>query len=198
MKKRLVYFLVVSIFMISCKTPNLIVANKNNMELEESIEEMIIEDQNIQKLIIKNDKYNIDSLENRKQEIIKKNCSNCKNILNNYGYPMMDLVSKRTSHNFWILIQHCDADIELQMKALSGLRKGLKKGVAIKSNYAYLLDRVRVNLGKKQVFGTQVYRNKEGKYIPYPIRDSLNVNNKRQKYNIDWTIEEYLNVMNGL
>ncbi len=197
LKISLVY-LVIYIFIISCKTPNFIIRNKNDMELEESIKEMIIEDQNIQKLIIKNDKYEIDSLENRKKEIIKKNCDNCKNILNNYGYPTIDLVSKKTSHDFWVLVQHCDADIELQMKALAELKKGVKKGVGIRNNYAYLLDRVKVNLGEKQIFGTQVYRNKEGKYIPYPIKDSLNVNDRRKKYDIDWTIEEYLNIMNNL
>ena len=57
LKISLVY-LVIYIFIISCKTPNFIIRNKNDMELEESIKEMIIEDQNIQKLIIKNDREN--------------------------------------------------------------------------------------------------------------------------------------------
>lgn len=198
MRIKLAHYLVIYIFIISCKAPNFIITNKNNIELEKSIEEMIIKDQNIQKLIIKNDKYKIDSLENRKKEIIQKNCSSCKNILNNYGYPTTNLVSKKASHNFWILVQHCDSNIKLQMKALAGLKKGIKKGIGLRSNYAYLLDRINVNLGRKQVFGTQVYRDEKGKYIPHPIRDSLNVNDRRKKYDINWTIEEYLNIMNNL
>lgn len=67
-------------------------------------------------------------------------------------------------------MQHCDADIELQMKALAGLKRGVKKGIGIRNNYAYLLDRVKVNLGEKQIFGTQVYRNKEGKYISHVLQ----------------------------
>jgi hypothetical protein len=46
-----------------------------------------------------------------------------------------------------------------------------------KSHYAYLLDRVRVHEGRKQVYGTQI--NHKGQ--PFPIIKVSQVDERRQK-----------------
>ena len=49
---------------------------------------------------------------------------------------------------FWLLIQHQDNDVELQKQCLKRCNFELK-------NNAFLTDRVLINQGKKQIYGTQ-------------------------------------------
>ena len=53
-----------------------------------------------------------------------------------------------------------------------------------KTNIAYLKDRVLVNNGKKQLFGTQFYTNKKGIFGPRPIKDIKNLNKRRKEYGL--------------
>lgn len=75
--------------------------------------------------------------------------------------------------------------------------KNVKKGNANPNNYAYLYDRVRVNAGKKQLFGTQVTYEVQttGRAIPkFGLIDSANVENLRKEYSLG-SLKDYLNLM---
>ena len=63
-------------------------------------------------------------------------------------------MGKDGSNAAWLLVQHADEDKPLQRLALQKLEAAVRKGEASKSNLAYLTDRVRVNAGQKQVYGT--------------------------------------------
>jgi hypothetical protein len=57
---------------------------------------------------------------------------------------------------------------------------------------------VNLNLGKKQVYGTQVtYRLDSCEAIPKPLTDSLNVNTRRKEVGLE-PIEDYLNMMSEM
>ena len=114
-----------------------------------------------------------------------------------YGYPNYNIVSKKSSYNYWILIQHCDNFLNLQKSALIALEIAVKEGIADKSNYAYLKDRVCVNMNEPQIYGTQVYKNSDNKYVLYPIKDISTVNERRKECNINNSIEDYLIIMNS-
>lgn len=53
----------------------------------------------------------------------------------------------------------------------------MKKNTA---EWAYLTDRILVNIGKPQTYGTQFYKNPNGKLIPRPIKNT-NLLEKRRK-----------------
>ncbi|TSC96384.1 MAG: Uncharacterized protein Athens101426_389 [Parcubacteria group bacterium Athens1014_26] len=54
-----------------------------------------------------------------------------------------------------------------------------------KENIAYLKDRILINEGKKQLFGTQFITNKQNnKLTPRPIKDIKNLEKRRKEYNL--------------
>lgn len=96
-----------------------------------------------------------------------------RNFIEKYGYPNNQLVGKRGMHAFWLLIQHQDNDLKLQESCLVNCNFTPK-------DKAYLTDRVLVAQGKKQIYGTQFYRNAKGQLIHRPIRDKAGLNVRRQ------------------
>jgi hypothetical protein len=114
-----------------------------------------------------------------------------------YGFLGFDKVGKEGSNNFWLIIQHCDKYPEFQREVLKAMDKDVKKGNASPGNYAYLYDRVKVNAGEKQLFGTQVVYEvaTTGRAIPKNgLIDSANVDKIRKEYEMG-TLKEYLNLM---
>ena len=119
-------------------------------------------------------------------------------ILKRYGYPGYDLVGEKGSNCFWLMAQHCDYDPALQEKILAAMKPELAKHNADPKNFAYLTDRVRLNTGSKQVYGTQVtYRTDSCQAIPRALTDSLTVNTRRKEIGLE-PIESYLNWMSQL
>ncbi len=118
-------------------------------------------------------------------------------MFNKYGFLGFDKVGKDGSNLFWLLVQHCDKYPEFQKKVLKAMDKEVKKGNANPNNYAYLYDRVKVNAGEKQLFGTQVTYEVEttGRAIPkIGLADSANVDKLRKEYNLE-PLKDYLNEM---
>lgn len=117
------------------------------------------------------------------------------NVLDIHGYPGYDLVGEEGERNFWVMVQHCDFDPVFQTRVLKELKVQYEKGNADGRNYALLADRVNLNLGKKQVYGTQVtYILETGQAVPRALEDSVNVNTRRKSVGLI-PLEEYLNRM---
>lgn len=115
-------------------------------------------------------------------------------IFNEYGYPGYDLVGKEGSNHFWLMVQHSDNDIAFQSRVLETLKQEVDKNNADGKNYALLTDRVKINKGERQIYGTQVTYNAPGQAYPKPLFDSVNVNKKRAEVGLE-PIEQYLNMM---
>ena len=56
---------------------------------------------------------------------------------------------------------------------------------------AYFIDRLRIHAGKKQFYGTQVKKDKDGKIEILPIEDKETVNERRKALGMS-TLTEYL------
>jgi hypothetical protein len=91
-------------------------------------------------------------------------------IVEEYCFPNFDLVGKDGSHNFWLLVQHKDKHVVFQEFVLELMKIEITANKASKSEYAYLMDRVKVNSGQLQIYGTQMYLNKDKtSYEPKPV-----------------------------
>ena len=88
--------------------------------------------------------------------IFKRHTSILKQIIGISGFPGFTQVGKEGSQHFWLLVQHSDDDPAFQKQVLSLMEKEVKKKNASARNYAYLLDRVNINSGLAQVYGTQL------------------------------------------
>lgn len=121
-----------------------------------------------------------------------------KQIFKQYGFVGFDLAGKEGSQNFWLMIQHSDHNPDFQKEVLEKMKIEVDKGNAKPSNYGLLVDRVMLNIGKQQVYGTQVDYNMEtGQAFPRNLKDSSEVNKKRKSIGLE-PIEEYLNGMSEM
>jgi hypothetical protein len=111
------------------------------------------------------------------------------------GYPGYDLVGEEGEGNFWVMVQHADHDPAFQSVILAAMKKEVDQQNADPRNYGLLTDRVLLNTGKKQRYGTQVmYNNEICQAMPRPLEDSLQVNERRADLGFE-PIEVYLNQM---
>ena len=130
-----------------------------------------------------------------KDSVFTKHKNRIENLLNKYGYLGVNELGKSGTNDFWLFVQHSDKFPDFQKRVLKSMKKAVKKGNANPNNYAYLMDRVNANSGEKQLFGTQVDYRINGQAKPKNgVVDSLNVNKRRKKYNLD-SLKTYLNQM---
>lgn len=78
-----------------------------------------------------------------------------KAMIEAYGFPTAELVGEEGMHAVFILIQHADQDPEWQKAQLPFIEAAVKNGGLDGQDYAYLYDRIQVNAGKPQRYGTQ-------------------------------------------
>jgi hypothetical protein len=116
------------------------------------------------------------------------NTNRLKEIIHKQGYPTIDDIGVEASYSLWLLIQHADLDREFQIECLD-LMKKLENGHINKKNIAYLEDRVRVGMGRPQLYGTQFYRREDKKLVLRDIEDIENVDKRRSEMNLG-TLEE--------
>jgi hypothetical protein len=138
-------------------------------------------------------------------EIISKNIGitdslnhiKLKDMVLKYGFLGYDKVGKDGSHNFWLLMQHQDSHPDFQEKVLAMMEKELEKNNANANNYAYLLDRVRVNTGRLQVYGTQMQLNIDStSYEPKAVENPDTLDERRLKVGLP-SIARYIEIMNS-
>ena len=111
-------------------------------------------------------------------------------ILDERGWLGPEVVGERGNATLFLVIQH--ADLETQIKYLPMMRKAVSKGNARGRDLALLEDRVALGQGKQQIYGSQIWENKETG-LPYvaPLRDPKNVNQRRKEIGL-MPIELYL------
>jgi len=96
-------------------------------------------------------------------------------IFKEFGYPGYSLVGKEGSKNFWLMVQHSDGDPDFQSKVLDKLKIEVDNRNADGRDFGLLTDRVKINKGEKQIYGTQLTYNSQGQAYPKPLLDSVNV-----------------------
>jgi hypothetical protein len=118
-------------------------------------------------------------------EIDKKHTERMKEMIQRFGWPGMSLVGKDGTHGAWLLVQHADQDVDFQKQALALLQEAVENRDAEKCDLAYLMDRVRVNSGELQIFGTQFYRDQEGRFVPRPIENEKRIEERRKEFGLE-------------
>lgn len=179
------------------------IESKFDKKLIAKLDSLAKEDQKWRNNITKlhNNELNKDSIDPRiilpnMAGVDLRNGVEVKKIFYKYGFPNLDLVGVRGSQNFWLLVQHQDTDPRFQDSVLTAMKVEVDKGKASKSDYAYLVDRVKRNSGEKQVYGTQLQLNSDGtSYEPQPVIDPAKLNERRKSVKLE-TIEEYIESMN--
>lgn len=123
-------------------------------------------------------------------------------ILDTKGWVGKDVVGEEANKTIFLVIQH--ADLQTQQKYLPMMQEAVNKGNANGANLALLEDRVALRQGKKQIYGSQIGRDKEtNKYYVSILEDPDNVDKRRaeiglqpmadyvSKWQIKWDVEQY-------
>lgn len=111
-------------------------------------------------------------------------------IIAEVGWPTFDLVGEDGATAAWLIAQHSDTDVEFQVTAVELLRAAVDDGQADATELAYLEDRVAVNRGQPQTYGTQI-RCRGGEPDPAtPLADEVRVEELRASVGLG-TLADY-------
>jgi len=137
----------------------------------------------------------MENVENYEAELDKQNTERLKQIVSEVGWPTISKVGKEAAQGAWLIVQHADHDPAFQEECLRLMREG---GEDVNPpDVAYLEDRVRVNTGRKQLYGTQWYVNDAGESVPRPIEDPENLEQRRAEAGLE-PFADYEKHMKGL
>jgi len=102
--------------------------------------------------------------------IDRENTARLEEIVDRWGWPDVSLVGEDGAHAAWLLVQHADHRPDFQERCLPLLAEAAERGQVSKGDVAYLTDRVRVKLGRPQVYGTQYAgeRTEGGTFVSLP------------------------------
>ncbi|HJR08821.1 MAG TPA: DUF6624 domain-containing protein [Pyrinomonadaceae bacterium] len=124
-------------------------------------------------------------------KIDARNIARLEEIIKQHGWPGKSSVGEEASKAAFLILQH--SDLARQQKYLPLLKKAARKGDALPADVAMLEDRILVNRGKKQIYGTQVHSGPDtgGKLVLAPIENEADVDKRRASVGLR-PLKEYL------
>lgn len=125
----------------------------------------------------------------RMMQIDSVNRARIKPILHRYGWLPKSKVGEKASDAIFFVIQH--SDVELMRQYFPSLKDLASKREAKATHAAMMEDRLLVNEGKKQIYGTQATSDSStnGKAYIWPIENPDQVNQLRKEAGFDLTVE---------
>ena len=162
--------------LFGCK-PNSTKSNVSslNLELSKQIDKMANLDKQMQLNMLQFSNGLDDQLakvESLRNEVYKKHAAEIENILDTYGYPSYELVGKKSTDNFFTLIQHTTDYPEVKKKSIELMKQKLDLGQLEKYQYITLVDQYQAEQNLESSFGTIVQYDEKGKaYVERPAPD---------------------------
>ncbi|AZJ35636.1 hypothetical protein D6T69_08940 [Tenacibaculum singaporense] len=105
-------------------------------------------------------------------------------IIEKCGMPTLNEVTQKHMNAIWLGLQHSNKKI--RKKYFPQIGKAVENGDLSKQQYALMKDRILMDEGKPQIYGSQI---KNGKL--YKLENPETVNERRKKMGMG-TIEDYL------
>jgi hypothetical protein len=120
----------------------------------------------------------------------KQNRDWLREVVTKRGWPGKSVVGVDGSDAAWLLVQHADLDPGFQRQCLTMMERLPRKEIDSR-HLAFLTDRVLVNTGKRQRYGTQLHE-VQGKYvIRGEVEDPNSLDARRRGAGLE-PIAEYL------
>ena len=139
---------------------------------------------------ILNEVYESDQRIRKSNDIIKYAKEDHRNqelvisIVEKCGMPTLKDVTQKQMNAIWLGLQHSNK--KYRNKYFSQVVKAVENGDLSKQQYALMKDRILMDQGKPQIYGSQI---KNGKL--YPLENPETVNERRKEMGMG-TIEDYL------
>jgi hypothetical protein len=194
--------LILTIALFSCngEAPNKkieknIIETKPTELLKKELDSVLIEDQKYRQMAVdlekkignENFQVEMNELMRKEMQIDSSNLFVVKGILDKYGWLGADEVGSDANATLFLVIQH--SDLKTQEEYFPLMKEAVKNGKARAADLALLTDRIEMNNGRPQVYGSQMVE-QNGKYVIYTMTDEPNVNKRRAEVGLE-PLEEY-------
>ena len=171
--------LIVSLFLFINRDKFAYVGSVDYVEVDcnkksQILSEVYISDQKIRR---ENNLIKYAKEDHRNQELIISIIEKC-------GMPTLNEVNQEQMDAIWLGLQHTEKKYRIKYFPL--IEKAVKNGDLSKEQYALMKDRILMDEGKPQIFGSQI---KNGKL--YDLEEPETVNERRQEMGLE-PIEDYL------
>ncbi|HJV90323.1 MAG TPA: DUF6624 domain-containing protein [Holophagaceae bacterium] len=137
------------------------------------------------------------AFEPRSLAMDKANAEVLRRILDRWGWLDSRIWGQPTEDQAWLLAQHADHDVAFQKRVLGMMEALVSQGGADPMHFAYLWDRVAVNEGRPQRYGTQGRCMGPGRWEPRPMEDPEHVDARRDAMGLP-PMADYLATFKGL
>lgn len=174
---------IVSIFLYINKDKFVYVGSVDVIEVDCSKKQQILSEvyESDQKIRRENDFIKFAKEDHRNQELVIS-------ILEKCGMPTLKEVTQKQMNAIWLGLQHSDKKIRKKYFPL--VEKAVENRDLSKQQYALMKDRMLMDEGKPQIYGSQI---ENGKL--YKLENPETVNERRKKMGMK-PIEEYLKYFN--
>jgi hypothetical protein len=88
-----------------------------------------------------------------------------------------DELSDEANNAVFLILQHAEDTMQEQYFPL--IEEKMEAGIISKSDWATMLDRIKMHNGEYQVYGTQTFANLEEENIVWPVEDPDNLEERR-------------------
>lgn len=150
----------------------------------------------LEKVLIDDQKFREPVYDHIKQDPLdRKNIKIVTGIIDSLGWLGENKIGKDANLALFVTIQHAQ-DLAIMEKYLPIMKVAVKNGDAKKRQLAYLIDRVELLNNRKQIYGTQLSFKNNGKAYVENLADSLQLNSRRAKMELD-PIERYLKIVDS-
>ena len=121
-------------------------------------------------------------------EILRKNVLRLKEIVDQRGWPGIEVVGEEGCEAAWLIAQNASSLPEVQKDFLRRLQDTVERGDAPPLHEAYLLDRILFNQDRPQLYGLIFDWNAEGELSAWIDQDNL-ADQRRKELGLP-TVEE--------
>jgi hypothetical protein len=125
----------------------------------------------------------------RMRAMHENNTSRLKEIISYYGWPGISLVGESAAEAAWLIAQHSVSDLGFMAECAGLIELAVACDDAAGWQLAFLQDRNLTLSSKPQYFGTQFDVDENGWPVPFPIKDSDTVNERRLRLGLN-SLEE--------
>lgn len=111
-------------------------------------------------------------------ELDAQHLSRLRAIFLQQGFPDAAQIGRDGVEDFWLLAQHAASDAPFMAEVLKQAEPLMLKGDLPHRDFALMVDRVRLQQGKPQVYGSQTSV-KDGHFVLKPLEDPAHVDQRR-------------------
>lgn len=114
------------------------------------------------------------------EAVHRQNAARLREIIAEHGWPHQEIAGEDGAQAAWLIAQHAIGEPDFQRQTLVLLKKHAAEGKLPAWHAAYLEDRIAVQEGRPQRYGTQWIDDiRDGLARPFPLEDPDRVNEFR-------------------